>query len=83
MGQSSAGMKTPKDKRFWLTLAGFAFIALFFLWQEHRALLLGALPWLFVLACPLMHVFMHGRHGHGGHASNNPQHSERKDKRER
>jgi hypothetical protein len=27
---------------------------------------LGALPWLLVLACPLMHLFMH--HGdHGGH----------------
>jgi len=34
---------------------------------EHRAHLLGWLPWLFLLACPLMHVFMHGGHGHGGH----------------
>jgi hypothetical protein len=26
------------------------------------------LPWLLILACPLMHVFMHGGHGgHGGH----------------
>jgi hypothetical protein len=23
------------------------------------------LPWLILLACPLMHIFMHG--GHGGH----------------
>jgi hypothetical protein len=23
------------------------------------------LPWLFLAACPLMHMFMH--HGHGGH----------------
>lgn len=44
----------------------FAAMALFFLWQEHRAHLLGALPWLFLLACPLMHRFMH--HGHGSHA---------------
>lgn len=34
---------------------------------EHQAHLLGWLPWLFLLACPLMHVFMHGGHGHGGH----------------
>jgi hypothetical protein len=27
---------------------------------------LGALPYLLLAACPLMHVFMH--HGHGGHA---------------
>ncbi|MDD2920638.1 DUF2933 domain-containing protein, partial [Rhodoferax sp.] len=25
----------------------------------------GALPYLLLAACPLMHVFMH--HGHGGH----------------
>jgi hypothetical protein len=24
---------------------------------------LPLLPWLLLLACPLMHVFMHGRHG--------------------
>jgi hypothetical protein len=45
-------------------LIGFLAIAGFFLWQEHRAHLLGFLPYLLLLACPLMHVFMH--HGHGG-----------------
>jgi hypothetical protein len=39
-------------------------VAAFFLLAEHRAHLFGALPWLLLLACPLMHVFMH--HGHGG-----------------
>jgi hypothetical protein len=44
-----------------------AFLALgaFLLVTEHRAHLLGYLPWLILLACPLMHLFMHG--GHGGH----------------
>ena len=41
----------------------FLAIAVFFLWQEHRAHLLGALPWLLLLACPLMHKLMHRRHG--------------------
>jgi hypothetical protein len=28
------------------------------------------LPFLFLLACPLLHLFMHGGHGsHGGHRS--------------
>lgn len=46
----------------------FAAIALFYLWSEHRAHLFGILPYLFLLACPLIHFFMHGRHGgHGGH----------------
>ena len=45
----------------------FAAIALFYLLTEHRAHLFGVLPYLFVLACPLMHLF----HGHGGHGSHN------------
>jgi hypothetical protein len=44
----------------------FLAIAAFFLWVEHRAHLLGALPWLLLAACPLLHLFMH-RGGHGGH----------------
>lgn len=47
-------------------LAGFLAIALFFLLTEHRAHLYGVLPYLLLLACPLMHL-LHGRghHGHG------------------
>ena len=41
--------------------------ATYFLLSEHRAHFLGALPFLFLLACPLMHVFMH--RGHGGHGA--------------
>jgi hypothetical protein len=43
----------------------FAIIGGFFIVAEHRAHLIPYLPWLFLAACPLMHVFMH--HGHGGH----------------
>ena len=44
---------------------GFLAIAGFLLFTEHRAHVLGLLPYLFLLACPLMHLFMH--HGHGNH----------------
>lgn len=57
------------DRRFKITLAIFAVIALFLLWGEHRVHLLGALPWLILLACPVMHIFMHGGHGAHGHHS--------------
>ena len=50
-----------------IALTGFLFIAAFFLATEHRAHLFGVLPFLFLLACPLLHLFMHG--GHGGHRS--------------
>ncbi len=65
----------PQGSSFWtsrafLVFLGFAAIALVLLWKEHSAHILGVLPWLFLLACPLMHVFMHGGHGgHGGHRS--------------
>jgi hypothetical protein len=40
-------------------------IAGYFLLTEHLAHVVGALPYLLLLACPLMHVFMH--RGHGSH----------------
>lgn len=49
----------------------FAAIALFYLLAEHRAHLFGALPYLLLLACPLMHFFMHGDHHHGGGSDKN------------
>ena len=45
-------------------------VAGYFPWVEHQAHLLGALPYLLLLACPLMHVLMHrGGHGHHSHGS--------------
>ena len=53
----------------WLVLGA---VAGYFLLTEHRAHFFGALPYLLLLACPLMHIFMHSGHGghgggHGGH----------------
>ena len=55
--------------RPWLAFFAFAAIAGYFLFSEHRVHVLAILPWaLVLLACPLLHVFMHGGHGdHGGH----------------
>lgn len=44
-------------------LIGFILIAGFFLVTEHTAHVFGVLPFLLLLACPLMHLFMHGGHG--------------------
>jgi hypothetical protein len=48
-----------------LVLLAFLIIAGVLLFTEHRAHVLGVLIWLPLLACPLLHMFMHG--GHGGH----------------
>ena len=34
---------------------------------DHWAHIFGILPYLVLLACPLMHVFMHKGHRHGRH----------------
>ncbi len=48
--------------------------ALVYLIAEHRPHLFGWLPYLIILACPLMHFFMHRRHHHRRGPSN---HTER------
>ena len=58
-----------------LVLIGFLAIAAFFLWTEHRAHLLGILPYVLLLLCPLLHLF-HGGHGdHGGRENQHKGHS--------
>ncbi len=59
-------------RNFWSTRSGIVAICMigvvsYFLLMEHRAHLFQALPYLILLACPLMHVFMHGSHKHSGH----------------
>ena len=68
---STGGIRrSPFQIPLWLGFCAFAAIAVFFLWQKHRAHLLGALPWVFLLLCPFLHLFMHHgeRHEHGGHS---------------
>jgi hypothetical protein len=36
-----------------------------YLLATHGRHVLSALPYLLLMACPLMHLFMHGGHRHG------------------
>ncbi len=53
-----------------LVMCGFLLVAGFYLVTEHTAHLWGVLPFLLILACPLMHIFHH--HGHRNHPSKAP-----------
>jgi hypothetical protein len=69
MDHDAANERPPS---FWRSRFGFGWLVLaavagWFLWTEHRAHLFGVLPYLVLLGCPLMHVFMHRRHHHGSH----------------
>ncbi len=71
----------PAHGSFWtsrafIACAIFLVIGLVLLWTEHLAHALGYLPYLLILACPLMHMFMHG--GHGGHGDSHQRLANRK-----
>ena len=65
-----------EDRKGWfnsrsnIVLIAFLAIAGFYLITEHRAHVFGLLPFQILLACPLLHVFMH--RGHGGHGDDSP-----------
>ena len=67
---ASTESRTQRDVSrtpFTLGLCFFLAIAIFFLWEEHRAHLFGALPYALLLLCPFIHLFMH--HGRTDHAA--------------
>lgn len=51
---------------------GFLLIAGFFLLTEHRAHLLGVLPFVLLALCPLLHIFGHGGHEHSQNKEDKP-----------
>tara|TARA_R110002049_G_scaffold89063_1_gene224359 strand:+ start:2291 stop:2569 length:279 start_codon:yes stop_codon:yes gene_type:complete len=60
-----------QKKSFWFTPKGLGALGLiaaatYFLLIEHQEHVWQYLPFMILLACPLIHIFMHG--GHGQHA---------------
>ncbi len=52
-----------------------AVIAIAFALREHWGYIFGLSPYLLLLACPLMHLFMHhGHHKHGDSDHDQPEH---------
>lgn len=63
---------------YWTSLHGLATLvlvgaALYFLFVEHGPHVLPYLPYLIILLCPLMHIFMHKSHGGQGHGEQHQQ----------
>ena len=53
------------SKKMWWVILIIGVVGFVLMFTGHRSHLLLALPYLILLACPLMHLFMHK--GHGGH----------------
>lgn len=67
-----------KKSSFWCSKSGFAALLMiavvgYLLLVEHAEHVFPYLPYLFLLMCPLMHLFMHGNHKHGGHENDSVQ----------
>jgi hypothetical protein len=65
-----------EQRSFWKSKSGVAFLVFaiaggYFLVTEHLAHTIYALPYLLILSCPLMHLFMHGNHSHDGSKQSN------------
>lgn len=52
-------------RKIWLVALNFALVGSFLLLTEHRPHVLGSLPYLLLLACPLLHLFHGHRHRSG------------------
>lgn len=68
-------MDNPLQTPWWqhaggLALASLAVVVAFYLLMEHTAHVFGALPYLLLLLCPVLHLFHH--HGHGHRHSEQP-----------
>ena len=64
-GPHESGLKDWLSSRAGVATCVVVVVLGFLIYTGHSAHLLGAAPYLLILACPLMHLFMHGGHGHG------------------
>ena len=67
---STEGALSRWRTRTGITVIGFALVGALYVLRERWGHALGALPYLLILACPLMHLFMHRRHHHHGGGAN-------------
>ena len=66
--------KSPKGIAILIALAALGVYLI--VWHQQHVL--GALPFLFILLCPLMHFFMHGNHGKHNHSKADEQNKDDK-----
>jgi hypothetical protein len=62
-----------------IALVSLGIVIAFYVLREHWSHALGALPYLLLLACPLLHLF----HGHGWHGGQGHEARQRELERER
>lgn len=51
------------SRQTWIIVAVIGVIGLVFLLRNHSTHVFSVIPYLILLLCPLMHIFMHKNHG--------------------
>ncbi|MBB5691827.1 DUF2933 domain-containing protein [Roseomonas alkaliterrae] len=75
---STEGAPSWWRTRTGIAVIGFALVGAFYVLREHWGHALGTLPYLLILACPLMHLFMHRGHHHHAGGSDTPPDTQRR-----
>ena len=65
----NTGRRGPTRSIFLAACWGLAAVAAAYVLIAHKAHVIEYLPFALLLACPLMHIFMHGGHGHHQHSA--------------
>ena len=73
-------MNNTFSKKTWIVIAIIGVFGLIFLLRTHTSHVLSVIPYLILLLCPFMHIFMHKNHGsYTDHdsADNHPNHDQK------
>lgn len=65
MEHLNESVKNTFSRKTWWVIFAIGLVGLVFLLRDHTSHVFSILPFLILLACPLMHIFMHK--GHSGH----------------
>ena len=65
------------NRHRWISYGALIVIA-YYLLTEHREHVFAYIPYLILAACPFMHMFMHGSHGHQKNHDHRNQEQEKK-----
>lgn len=65
MEHTNESVRNTFSRNTWWIIFAIGLVGLVFLLRDHTSHVFSILPFLILLACPLMHLFMHK--GHGGH----------------
>ncbi len=64
-------MNNTFSKKTWIVIFIIGLFGLIFLLRTHTSHVLSVIPYLILLLCPFMHIFMHKNHGNkDGHHHN-------------